>query len=59
MRSPDTPEFSSTEEVRLAFQKLAELVKLRRTNPEAYNKELEQMFPGSKTRDPTDLSSRT
>jgi hypothetical protein len=52
MRSPDTPEFSSIEEVRLALQKLAELVKLKQTDPEAYDKELDRMFPGSTTRDP-------
>jgi hypothetical protein len=49
---------SSPEELDLAFHKLAELVKLKRTDLEAYKKELERMFPGSKTLDPEDCAQR-
>jgi hypothetical protein len=47
----DKPKFSSPDEVTLALEKLAELVRLNRTDPEAYEKELDRMYPGSKTRD--------
>jgi hypothetical protein len=49
MPSSDTPNFSSPEEVTLALEKLAKLVGLSRTDPDAYRREVERMFPRSKT----------